>query len=245
MKSEIYNLIILDESGSMCGVKAQTISGCNETINTIRAAQKKFAETQHHFVSIFAFQSAGELPSRYLIKNAPIAEVEHLTDGQYCPNGCTPLYDAVGGTLSDLKAVTRGNRLAIGSVTIITDGMENASEHYSRQKVSQMIESLKELGWSFNFIGANIDVQATAQSLNIDNAMEFQQDAEGTAAMFAKESRSRMGWLGRTHAVMDRFNSAMPDGVACAEEQMPNFQAEMRAAAENYFDESRGEEVKE
>ncbi len=40
MKTEIYNLIILDESGSMDCVKSQTISGCNETINTIRSAQE-------------------------------------------------------------------------------------------------------------------------------------------------------------------------------------------------------------
>ncbi len=127
--------------------------------------------------------------------------MEHITGEQYVPFGCTPLYDAVGATLTDLKTVTKDNKLAIGSVTILTDGMENSSQHYTRQKVAQMIEALKELGWSFNFIGANIDVQATAQSLNIDNYMEFRQDAEGTAEMFAKESRSRMGWLGRTHAV--------------------------------------------
>ena len=62
--SEIYNLIILDESGSMSCVWEQTISGCNETINTIKAAQNKFAENQKHFVSIYAFQSAGNRPSR-------------------------------------------------------------------------------------------------------------------------------------------------------------------------------------
>lgn len=242
MKSEIYNLIILDESGSMTGVRTQTISGCNETINTIRAAQAKFAETQDHFVSIFAFQSDGQLPSRYIIKNMPVAEVAHITGEQYVPFGCTPLYDAVGATLTDLKAVTKDNRLAIGSVTIITDGMENSSQHYTRQKVAQMIEALKELGWSFNFIGANIDVQATAQSLNIDNSMEFMQDAEGTAAMFAKESRSRMGWLGRTHAVMGQFNEAQA-GKPFSSEDMKAFQANMREAADNYFDDDRGADV--
>ena len=57
MKTEIYNLIVLDESGSMGCVRNQTISGCNETINTIRAAQEKYADTQEHFVSIYAFQT--------------------------------------------------------------------------------------------------------------------------------------------------------------------------------------------
>ena len=39
MKTRIFNLIILDESGSMSCVKRQTIDGCNETINTIITAQ--------------------------------------------------------------------------------------------------------------------------------------------------------------------------------------------------------------
>lgn len=241
MKTEIYNLIILDESGSMNGVRTQTISGCNETINTIRAAQDKFAETQNHFVSIFAFQSDGNLPSRYIIKNTPVAEVKHITGEQYVPFGCTPLYDAVGATLTDLKAVTKDHKLAIGSVTIITDGMENSSQNYTCQKVAKMIEALKELGWSFNFIGANIDVQATAQSLNIDNSMEFRQDAEGTAEMFAKESRSRMGWLGRTHAAMGAIGASA--GKPLSIEDIEAFKSNMREAAENYFDDERGTDV--
>ena len=35
-----YNLIILDESGSMSGVRQATISGCNETLNSIRNTAK-------------------------------------------------------------------------------------------------------------------------------------------------------------------------------------------------------------
>lgn len=202
MKTGIYNLIILDESGSMDCVKRQTISGCNETINTIRAAQEKYADTQDHYVSIYVFQENDKVPSRYLIKNLPIAEVSHINGEQYEPWGCTPLYDAVGGTLADLKSITKDKEMAIGSVTIITDGLENASKHYTREKVAKMIDALKEMGWSFNFIGANIDVKGTAASLNIDNALEFQQDEDGTEAMFARERSSRMAYYGRTSAVM-------------------------------------------
>lgn len=242
MKSTIYNLIILDESGSMSCVRNQTISGCNETINTIRAAQKKYAETQDHFVSIFAFQSGGDRPSRYIIKNEPIDRVEHITSNQYDPDGCTPLYDAVGGTLTDLKATTKGNPLAIGSVTIITDGMENSSEHYDREKVARMIDALKEMGWSFNFIGANIDVKSTAQSLHIDNSLEFQQDAKGTTAMFAKESRSRMGWFGRSHNIMASMKLRI-GGKELSNDDLDAFHADMEKASADYFDEDRGEDL--
>lgn len=231
MKSEIYHLIILDESGSMSCVQKQTISGCNETINTIRAAQDKFADTQDHFVSIFAFQHDGDRPSRYLIKNTPIADVRHITAKDYIPWGGTPLYDAVGSTLSDLKAVTKDKEMAIGSVTIITDGMENASRHYTRHKIAMMIEALKEMGWNFNFIGANIDVEATAQSLNIDNSLEFQQDEEGTNIMFAKEKESRMKWIERTNLVMRETRDS---GLLCEEERKV-FKKKMRDASKDYF----------
>lgn len=52
-----------------------------------------------------------------------------------------------------------------------------------------MIKQLKEAGWNFNFIGANIDVEKVSRSMNIDNSMEFEQSCEGTRAMFEKEKK--------------------------------------------------------
>ncbi len=197
MKSQIFNLIILDESGSMDCVTKQTISGCNETINTIRATQQEFNETQEHFVSIFVFQGAGTRPSRYLCKNTPIDQVKHITEKDYEPCGNTPLYDAVGSTLTDLKATTTALDDATGSVTIITDGYENSSRHYDLQHVARMISALTEMGWNFNFIGANIDVNRVSASLSIKNAMAFTQDDRGTQEMFEKERMSRKAYYKR------------------------------------------------
>lgn len=230
-KNLIYNLIILDESGSMSCVTNQTISGCNETLNTIRSAQQKYADTQEHFVSIYAFQSDGR-PSRYIFKNVPVGEVRNITDKDYEPWGCTPLNDAVGMTLADLKATTKSKENAIGSVTIITDGYENASREYTIDKVAQMISQLKELGWSFNFIGANIDVIRTASAYNIDNTLEFQQDEEGTRKMFHKERSSRMRYYGKVLACM-----MAPDSVA--EESAPSRMERLKEAAKGYFDDEK------
>lgn len=222
-RTEIYNLIILDESGSMDCVRAQTISGCNETINTIKAAQKKYKENQKHYVSIYAFQSEGEKPSRYIIKNTEAEEVSHITEKDYQPDGCTPLNDAVGSTLSDLKMTTKKKENAIGSVTIITDGMENSSKQYDTADIARMIDQLKELGWSFNFIGANIDVVKTASQYNIENTLEFNQDAEGTAIMFAQERESRMCYY-------DRLEEAN-----ILEEPMTTRAERFKKAAKSYF----------
>ena len=91
----------------------------------------------------------------------------------------------MGSTLTDLKAAADKCEDATGIVTIITDGYENSSTHYSLQKVAKMISSLKELGWTFNFIGANIDVDKVSQSLNIDNAMAFLATKTGTRSMMS------------------------------------------------------------
>lgn len=230
MKTQIYNLIVLDESGSMDVVKKQTIGGCNETINTIRIAQKNFEKTQEHFVSIFAFQSEGSRPSRYLMKNVPVADVQPISGKDYDPCGMTPLYDALGSTLVDLKNTTQSKEDAIGSVTIITDGMENSSEHYSLADVSKRIEALKELGWNFNFIGANIDVEAVASKLNIDNTLEFTQDECGTKVMFERERTSRMGYYGRLDKSMNFVHNMPLSDQKKMKKQM------LFEASRNYFD---------
>jgi len=55
---KIYNLIILDESGSMSSIYNHALSGINETINGIRQSQEKYPE-QEHFVSIVTFEGNG------------------------------------------------------------------------------------------------------------------------------------------------------------------------------------------
>ena len=230
MKTQIYNLIILDESGSMDYVKDQTVSGCNETINTITEAQRQHSDTLDNFVSIYAFQGNGSRPSRYIIKNDPAGNVKHITGKDYKPYGTTPLYDAIGTTLIELKELVKKQELAIGSVTIITDGAENASQEFTRKQVAMMIEELRKLGWNFNFIGANIDVERAARDLNIDNSMEFKQDDEGTRMMFAQENKSRKKFLGRLHQITTSFNEN-----ARSEEER---NAMMADASQGYFDET-------
>ena len=80
--SATYNLIILDESGSMSGVRSQTISGCNETLNSIRNTAKDQPEIKQ-FVSIFCFDNSN---SRYILQDVPIEDTRDLTPEDYCPN---------------------------------------------------------------------------------------------------------------------------------------------------------------
>lgn len=192
MKTTVFNLVILDESGSMDCITKATISGCNEVLNTIRQSAQENSSTQRHITSIYAFQGGGPVKSRYIVKNAQPEALENITIQDYNPYGNTPMLDAVGSTLSELLAVASTHEDAVGVVTIITDGYENSSRSYTWQKVASLISQAKELGWTINIIGANIDVEKMAMSLNVDveNSMSFDQDEQGTADMFLKMSAS-------------------------------------------------------
>lgn len=187
--STVYNLIILDESGSMSGVIGQTITGCNEALNGIRVSATEDKE-QRQFVSIYCFDTTN---SRYLIENTPIEKVRDMTSNDYSPNACTPLYDAIGNTVSRLKNIAT-NSDSIGKVIIITDGYENASQKWNHSSVVELIESLKKKGWLFTFMGANIDVEQTSRSLGIDSFIEFQQTDAGMREMFECERRSQRAY---------------------------------------------------
>lgn len=185
-KTTVFNLIILDESGSMSHLTSQTISGCNETINVARVAARKHSDTLRSLLSIYAFQSGGPVPSRYIVKNISANDETTITARDYQPYGCTPLLDAVGSTLSELKAVAATHEDSTGIITIMTDGLENASEHYNLAQVKGLISYFRELGWTVNLIGANIDIDRMGDSLGIDNRLNWQPDAESTAEMYQK-----------------------------------------------------------
>lgn len=184
MKTTVFNLIILDESGSMSHLTEQTISGCNETINVAKSQAEKNADVFRSLMSVYAFQGGGPVKSRYIMKNEDVLKARHISAEDYRPWGNTPLLDAVGSTLTELKTVASTHEDATGVITIITDGMENSSTHYTWQDVSRLISQFKETGWTVNLIGANIDVDEMGKRMNIDNRMAFHASKIGSARMW-------------------------------------------------------------
>ncbi|MDE7180124.1 MAG: hypothetical protein K2N88_02870 [Muribaculaceae bacterium] len=189
-KTTVFNLIILDESGSMYSSLNSTIAGCNETIQVAKNLQKQYEEKQNSFISIYSFSSGGSRPSRYLCKNVPVNTQREITPEDYDPDGCTPMLDAIGSTLVDLMAVAKTHEDAMGIVTIITDGYENSSTQYDYEKVRRLISQARELGWKVNFIGANIDVDAVSDRLNISSVMAYNSTETGTRDMFKDFKRA-------------------------------------------------------
>ena len=127
MKSKVYNLIIVDESGSMGHLRRATLSGINETISTIHSAEKEFADTQEHYLTLVSFNATSALPEvRTLIDCRPASEIKD-DFSNYRPQGCTPLYDAMGLSLIRLHEKVKDDKSTSVVVTVLTDGLENAS----------------------------------------------------------------------------------------------------------------------
>lgn len=189
--TNIYNLIILDESGSMSSIYEQALSGANETIQTIRAAQAS-ATDQKQFLTFVTFSSGNIESVRTIIDTMPIDKVKDLTSENFRPNGCTPLYDAMGWSLTRLENMVSDDDQVL--VTIITDGMENSSYKYSGPAVFNIVKRLRAKGWTFVYIGANQDAVEVAKKMNIDNAMNFKATHEDTKRMWHDYRKSTSGY---------------------------------------------------
>ena len=200
MKTRIFNLIIIDESGSMQSIKKQTIDGINETIQTTRSAQEKH-EGQEHFVSLVTFND--EVKTIY--DCVPVGEVEEFTSETYNPARLTALYDAIGISLNALRKKVAENEVVL--VTIITDGYENASEEYIRRDIKVLIDELKAKGWVFAYIGANHDVKQAASTIAISNTLSFEATDEGMEDMIAKLDSSKSIMYGRLIPGIRHFNA--------------------------------------
>ena len=188
MKKNLTEMVfILDRSGSMSGMEADTIGGFNSMIEH----QKK--EPGEAFVSTVLFSNE----SQVIHDRIDIRKVEPLTDRQYRVGGCTALIDAIGQAIHHIGNVHKYARP--GDVpehtifVITTDGMENASHRYSADEVRAMVERQKQrCGWEFLFLGANIDAVEAAGRFGIreDRAVRFHNDQRGIRLNYETVSRS-------------------------------------------------------
>jgi uncharacterized protein YegL len=173
-------IFLLDRSGSMGGLESDTIGGFNGFID--RQCKQK-GETR---LTAVLFDDQTEI-----LWNGVDANHARLTDEDYYVRGCTALLDAVGKTISEagrrLSQTEEGEKPGKVIFVITTDGMENASQEYTYEKVKRMIEHQKEkYSWEFIFMGANIDAAQEAQSLgiSIEDSFSFEASNDGVDKMY-------------------------------------------------------------
>ena len=182
MKKNLTEMVfILDRSGSMSGLEADTIGGFNGMIER----QKK--EEGEALVSTVLFSD----DSKVIHDRVDLQKIEPLTDKQYYVGGCTALIDAIGGAIHHIGNVHKyardEDRPEHTVFVITTDGMENASHRYTSDRVKDMVQRQKEkYGWEFLFLGANIDAVETAARIGIrkDRSVNYHCDPLGQARVY-------------------------------------------------------------
>ena len=168
-------------------------------------AQEEHPELQQ-YVTLASF-SAGDHFLNRIYSALPIAEARNITREDYPLLGCTALYDAMGTCISELQQkVTHEDRVL---VTIITDGYENASRTWSGKQIKSLVQELRQMGWTFTYIGADQDVEKVAETIGVQNSLRFSANAEETAVMFAKERKCR-------NKFYDKMSMFLAEAAPCA-----------------------------
>lgn len=199
MRNDLTELVfILDKSGSMHGLEADTIGGFNSLI------EKQKKEDGKALVTTVLFDDKTEV----IHDRVDLEYIRNMSSEQYVTGGTTALLDAVGGAVSHIRKIhkyIRPEDVPAKTLFIITtDGMENASRRFTYDKVKKLIEHQNEkYGWEFIFLGANIDAAETAVNMGIskDRAADYISDHEGTAL---------------NYSVLSEVTSAIRSGIGVA-----------------------------
>ena len=188
MKKNLTEIVfILDRSGSMEGLEADTIGGFNAMI------EKQKKEPGEALVSTVLFDNTTAI----IHDRVSIQEIRPMTEKDYYVRGCTALLDAVGSAIHHIgnvhKYAREEDRPEKTLFVITTDGMENASRKYNYARLKTMIQRQKEkYGWEFLFLGANIDAAREAARFGIDEdrAANYHADMMGTSVIYETVSEA-------------------------------------------------------
>ena len=174
-------VFLLDRSGSMSGLEADTVGGFNSML------EKQKREPGEAILSAVLFDHECEV----VYDRVDIRSAAPMTEKQYYTRGSTALLDALGGAIRHIANAHRyareEDRPAKTIFIITTDGMENASRYWTYREVRELVElEKKKYGWEFLFLGANMDAISAAGKMGIsaDRAVRYEHDAEGTALNF-------------------------------------------------------------
>lgn len=232
-KTQVFNVIILDRSGSMGYIRHAAVDGFNETLAGIQKAQEKFAGTQVHYVSLVTFCSC---ETKHIFDKTLATDARPLTESDFEPCCSTPLYDAMGFTLTAMRKHVKDIEDAVVIVTIITDGMENASKEYTGKSIRELVEQLRREGWNFTYMGANQDSAEVAMTLSIRNARDFAYSNEGTRATIRKDNNTRMNFFTRLSDMKkDEILGGCESNMSTEERK-----ARYTSMADDAFDEEEG-----
>lgn len=176
-KTEI--VFVCDRSGSMNSIKSSTEKGFSDFI------KKQQKESGECFVSLYEFDDKYEP----VYENININDVKEYS---LVPRGWTALLDAIGFTITRvgnrLDKTQESERPSQVLFVVLTDGEENRSKEYTKEKIKEMIEhQSSKYSWKFIFLGSNQDAITTGKSYGFskDLSLTFTSSDLGTINAFS------------------------------------------------------------
>lgn len=185
----LHIYFVLDRSGSMESIRTDVIGG----FNTFLAEQK--AQQVGDEVKFTLIQFDSQEPDEVLYSAVALDDVDDLTPEKFIPRGGTPLYDAMGSVIT--RAKIRQETLADSDSPVedivfvtFTDGGENQSRSYDKDKVFSLVKDLEAKGWTFVYLGANQDAYGESGAMGFarGSTQSYTGDAVGTAISYTSLS---------------------------------------------------------
>lgn len=170
----VHISFLIDRSGSMQPFRRDVVGGFNGFVAEHRERPHKCALTLVQFDS--------NAPFEVIHDAVDIQDVPDLTVERYEPRGATPLLDALGRLIEHADAsLKRHGREEDQIVVVYSDGHENASRSWSRERLFTAITERKRKGWTFVFLGANQDSYVEARGMGIDDGsvQDYAADRQG------------------------------------------------------------------
>ena len=199
----VHVAVLLDRSGSMSSITDDTIGG----FNTFVAQQRQLAGE----CRVTLVQFDGQDPQDVVADAVPAAELVDLDEYTYQPRGNTPLLDALGMLIETIDRRATGDPDEFQLVAVITDGHENSSRRFTRDRIADMVRARSDAGWAFVFLGANIDSFAEAGSVGMRRSQvaDWEHTGDGVRDSFAMLAESSTALRGAPrhakHAMKDRL----------------------------------------
>lgn len=195
---------IIDKSGSMYELKSRTIEGFNSFLK-----EQKEVDGEANF-SLILFSSPNH--EEIIFDSVDIQEVEELNENNYSCRGVTALYDAIGKTIKALKKriknMDESERPERVLFVILTDGEENSSHYYDKEKVFKMIKKREEkFGWAFLYLGANQDAFAEGGKIGVKRGRTLNYAATDDGLNFAYSNISNYTKAYRMSADLETANN--------------------------------------
>ena len=192
MSKRTYVMFAIDCSGSMQGIRYETVDAYNGMLTTVKERAHEGGETLAGLVQ-FNYQARVKCPP------TPVRDLPWLQPGQYIVGGNTALWDAVGKCIETLKAqpfVDSKDTSCL--VTVVTDGEENDSMFWNSHSLRAEIAKLEATGrWTFAF---QVPKGAGAKLTRVfgiapENIREWEQTSKGAQEMGASNSAGLAGYF--------------------------------------------------